>query len=35
MGFFFGKEAMQGQVYQQLNHLVGSPGSNANTGFIK
>ncbi|HEY5462861.1 MAG TPA: YihY/virulence factor BrkB family protein [Hanamia sp.] len=24
LGFFFGKEAMQGQIYQQLNHLVGS-----------
>lgn len=23
-GVFFGKEAMEGQVYQQLNHLVGS-----------
>jgi len=23
LGFFFGKEAMQGQIYQQLNHLVG------------
>ena len=23
-GFFFGKEAMQGQIYQQLNNLVGS-----------
>jgi membrane protein len=24
LGFFFGKEAMQGQIYQQLSHLVGS-----------
>jgi len=24
LGFFFGKEAMQGQIYQQLNHLVGN-----------
>ncbi|MEO6820788.1 MAG: YihY/virulence factor BrkB family protein [Ginsengibacter sp.] len=23
-GFFFGKEAVQGQLYEQLNHLVGS-----------
>ena len=24
LGLFFGKEAMQGQIYQQLSHLVGS-----------
>ncbi|MEO9021629.1 MAG: YihY/virulence factor BrkB family protein [Ginsengibacter sp.] len=24
LGFFFGKEAMQGQIYYQLSHLVGS-----------
>ncbi|HET7116790.1 MAG TPA: YihY/virulence factor BrkB family protein [Hanamia sp.] len=24
LGFFFGKEAMEGQIYDQLNHLVGS-----------
>lgn len=24
LGFFFGKEAMQGQIYQQLSHLIGS-----------
>lgn len=24
LGFFFGKEAMQGQIYQQLSHLVGN-----------
>ncbi|HUZ60627.1 MAG TPA: YihY/virulence factor BrkB family protein [Hanamia sp.] len=24
LGFFFGKDAMEGQIYHQLNHLVGS-----------